>query len=43
MINVEGYSALSYSFIANELLVPDSGTFQRDSHMAIRTADIEAL
>jgi hypothetical protein len=44
MINVEGYSAVSDGFVADELLVPDRGTLQRrDAHMAIRTADVEAL
>jgi hypothetical protein len=44
MINVEGYSAISDGFVADESLVPDRGTFQRrDAHMAIRTTDVEAL
>ena len=45
MINIEGYSAVSDGFVADESLVPDRGTFQRrrDAHMAIRTADVEAL
>ena len=44
MINVEGYGAVSDGFIADESLVPDRGTYQRrDAHMAIRTANIEAL
>jgi hypothetical protein len=41
MINVEGYSAVSDGFVADESLVPDRGTFQRrDIHMAIRTTDV---
>ena len=44
MINIEGYSAVSDGFVADELLVPDRSIFQkRDAHMAIRTADVEAL
>jgi hypothetical protein len=44
MINVEGYSAISDGFVADGWLVPGRGTFQRrDAHMAIRTADVEAL
>ena len=44
MINVEGYSAFSDSFVADESLAPDHGTFQRrDAHMAIRTTDVETL
>jgi hypothetical protein len=44
MINVEGYSSVSDGFVAAESLVRKRGTFQkRDAHMAIRTADIEAL
>ena len=44
MINVEGYSAVSDGFVADELLVPDRGTFQRrDAHMVIRTADVQIL
>ena len=44
MINVKGYSTVSDGFVADVLLVPDRGTFQRrDAHMAIRTADVEAL
>ena len=29
MINIEGYSAVSDGFVADESLVPDRGTFQR--------------
>ena len=44
MINVERDSTVSDGFVADESLVPDRGTLQkRDAHMAIRTADIEAL
>ena len=44
MINVEGYSAVSDGFIADEWLVPDHGTFQRrDAHMAIRAPNVKAL
>ena len=44
MINIEGYSAVSDGFVAGELLVPNGDTFQRKyAHMAVRTADVEAL
>ena len=44
MVNIEGYSTVSDGFVADEPLVPDGSAFQkRDAHMAIRTADVEAL
>ena len=44
MINVEGYSAISDGFVADESLVPDSSAFQgRDTQIVIRTAEVEAL
>ena len=43
MINVKGYSTIRYGIVANESLVPDSDTYQRDAQMVIRTADVEAL
>ena len=44
MINVEGYSAVSDGFVADESLAPDHGKSQRiDVHISIRTADVEAL
>ena len=43
MINVEGYSTVSDSFVANESLAPDRRTQKKDAHMAIRTTDVETL